>query len=256
MKIGVVCADKRMQHVASLLSKEYAVTEVYEEKDLYKERQFDVFILPVSGIDAHGDVKMYDHILHIPSSFWFQQGVNLIVFSGTLNKGNAECPLWFCYMKDEEVIMQNAILTAEGVLNGIIGATSKSIYAHQVDIIGFGYCGKAIYEMLKNLHVPVKVIRREADNRKNFMSIQEWKQCGDIIIHTAIGPMIDESMVAQWEKKPIIIDIATPQLLPLEALEKHGCTVIKAPNLPGRYAYMSAAKIIVEYIRRKLTYEK
>lgn len=255
MKIGIVCADERMRQVASNLAQDYDVYKIYEENDVV-DVKLDMLVLPVRGIDEDGNIQMYDRILHLSDDFWIQQGCDLQVFSGTSEKGNAITPFWYCYMKDTKVVSQNAILTAEGVLNEMIQGTCKSIYSQQVDIIGYGTCGKAIYEMLKNLHVNVRVIRRQCDVKRNFMSVNDWKQCGDIIIHTAIGKMIDEQMVKQWKKTPYIIDIATPQLLPLEALKTHGCHVIKASNLPGKYAYISAGHIIADYIRRKIVDEK
>lgn len=255
MKIGIICADERMRYVASNLALDYDVYKIFDEQDL-ADIKLDMLILPVKGIDEKGNIQMYDKKLHISDQFWVQQGYDLQVFSGTEQKGNAITPFWYCYMNDKMVISQNAILTAEGVLNMMIQGTCKSIYAQQIDIIGYGKCGQAIYEILKNLHVKVRVIRRQCDLKKNFMSLKDWKQCGDIIIHTAIGKTIDEDMVKQWEKKPLIIDISTPQLLPLEALKKHGCQVVKASNLPAKYAPFSAGNMIADYIRRKVMNEK
>lgn len=73
-----------------------------------------------------------------------------------------------------------------------------------------------------------------------------------VIIHTATGVMIAPSRMRSWKNKPVIIDISTPDLIDLKAAHEEGITVIKAGNLPGRFACISAGNIIAECIRGKL----
>ena len=143
-------------------------------------------------------------------------------------------------------------MTAEGVLNELISCICKSIYDIQVDIVGYGHCGQVIYDMLKNLHVRVRIIRRDCKKEGDFLPVRDWETCGDVIIHTATGVMIAPSRMRSWKNKPVIIDISTPDLIDLKAAHEEGITVIKAGNLPGRFACISAGNIIAECIRGKL----
>ena len=61
--------------------------------------------------------------------------------------------------------------------------------------------------------------------------------------------MIAPSRMRSWKNKPVIIDISTPDLIDLKAAHEEGITVIKAGNLPGRFACISAGNIIAECIR-------
>ena len=141
-------------------------------------------------------------------------------------------------MKDKTVIDENAILTAEGVLSEMLEATNKSIYSTKIDIVGYGHCGKAIYQMLKNLQVDVRVIRRNAQKQDDFISYQDWKKCGDIIVHTAI------------------LDISTPCFFDESFLKSNGIIYKRVGNLPGRFACISAGNIIANYVRRKVSVER
>lgn len=245
MKIAVVCCDDRMVQVRDNLLKTYCTMRVEDIKELeeYKEL-IDVLVLPVKGI-AVEDV------------FWEGWKPSLRIFCGLRNAQLDRLPYEvFYYMEDAEVIHDNAILTAEGVLNELIGCCARSIYDIQVDIIGYGNCGRVIYEMLHNLQVDVRVVRRKCEEQEDFINLVDWKDCGDVIINTSIQNVMDGERMHSWTKKPIIIDIATPDVIDRMCAKQLGIQVLKAGNLPGRFASISAGNIICDYIRGKLENER
>lgn len=256
MKAGVLCSDQRMCQIKNNLSKDFEVISIDESTDWLTLPQLDVLILPVKGMDTEGNIVIQGKSMHIPSRFWHIQGKEVKLFSGT----DVKAPLCHfsldCYMNDESVIDENAILTAEGVLSEILEATNKSIYSTKIDIVGYGHCGKAIYQMLKNLQVDVRVIRRNAQKQGDFISYQDWKECGDIIVHTATGKILEEKRLLQWEKKPVILDISTPCFFDESFLKSNGIIYKRLGNLPGRFACISAGNIIANYVRRKVSVER
>lgn len=255
MRIAVVCRDMRMRYAAEVMNSWADVYLVETAADMLQLPLLDALVLPVGGMDAQGNIAMQDGSLHIPASFWHIQGKRLRVYSGTTQKAK-ECHADItCYMQDEQLIDQNALLTAEGVLYELIGCTAKSIYALQVDIVGYGHCGKAIYQLLKNLHIAVRVIRRQADTRADMLATAAWEQCGDVIIYTALGQLIDEAMLKRWQKHPIILDIATPKLFDEALLQRYGIKYKRLPGLPGRFASRSGGMLIADHVRRKLCAE-
>lgn len=253
MKIGMVCSDERMMQVADNLKKDYVVYRIQEDTDFLTLPQLDAFVLPVKGMNEEHNVQMWNSYMHIPSSFWKIQGKEMVVFQGIENEAakklNVEVDY---YMNAEEVITQNAILTAEGVLNELISHTCKSIYAITIDIVGYGHCGKAIYTMLKNLHTHVRVIRRDCVMSKEFLPIKEWKECGDVIIYTAPVQILDDAQIRSWSKTPLFLDISTPVLFHEEQIHRLHLNYYKISNLPGRFACISAGNIIADHIRRRL----
>lgn len=257
MNIGVICSDERLVQVSDNLASDFKVIRIDETTDLLALPTLDAIVFPVKGPDELGYQQIKESRVKIPSAFWKIQDKTMKVFCGLPNEYLEQTtqPKLY-YMKEEEVIKANAILTAEGVLNQLIGCICKSIYDIQVDVIGYGNCGKVIFEMLKNLHVKVRAVRRTCANTGDFISIEDWKECGDVIINTSYQPVMDEKRMMAWKKKPVILDIATPDVIDLSAAKALGIKVIKAGNLPGRFACISAGNIIAEHIRGKLINER
>lgn len=248
MNVGVLCCDRRMSQIADNLSSDMDVIYVDESTDFLSLPMLDILVLPVKGIDVYGYVEFTQKRVHIPSTFWNMQGKHLQIFCGLPCEALRDKNVYY-YMNDEEVVKANAILTAEGVLYELIASVCKSIYAIQVDIIGYGFCGKEIYKMFKNLHVPVRVIRRDCESNDTFVKLSEWNTCGDVIINTAPVNVIEETHLQSWNKQVVLLDIASGSIFDQHVLKQHQIVYKKLPNLPGRYAHISAGNIIADCIR-------
>lgn len=250
MNVVVLCCDERMLQVSDNLSNDIDVVGVcnMEQLRLYRDTM-DVLVLPVKGVDDEGHVKGFP----IDQCFWSTLNQEVIIFSGlrTLFLTNLTNKVHY-YMEDETVIHENAILTAEGVLNELIGCCQRSIYDVTIDVIGYGHCGKVIFEMLNNLQLQVRMIRRVCKEDEFFVSLDHWDVCGDVIINTSIQNVMDEKRMNCWDKKPVIIDIATPNVIDTACAQCLGIKVIKAGNLPGRFASVTAGNIIADFIRGKI----
>ncbi|RGB59422.1 hypothetical protein [Absiella sp. AM10-20] len=252
MITAVVCSDDRMRYVCKSLHMEMEIIAIDEDSDFLTLPRLDAIILPVKGIDDEGYMKLYDSLVHVPSMFW-QIQKDMIIFSGMETSYISALPMKkYYYMKDTTVIDENAILTAEGILHLLITSLAKSLYDIQIDIIGYGHCGKAIYRMLKSLDVKVRVIRRDCIEDDTFMTIKHWKQCGDVIINTSIEKLMDADLMRSWKNAPLIIDIATPDVVDKQCAKELGIPYQKEGNLPGRFCAESAGKIIADYVRGKL----
>ena len=244
MFIGVVCKDERMQQVADQLAKDYHVQFICNRADFLScSNKIDVCILPIHGL-METDILLSDIN---------KMKENVIVFSGLYDAElkNHFHQIYF-YMQEEVVIQENAILTAEGILNEILSCSARSIYDLKVDIVGYGYCGKAIYEMLKHLQMEVRVIRRSCQQEGDFLPLAKWVQPNDIIIHTAVGEVLNKERMQRWRTYPIIFDIATPQVIDLDYAKQKGIQVKKMKNIPAKYASITAGNIIYRFIRGKL----
>lgn len=258
LRVAVVCSDSRMVQVYDNLSKDFNVMKIDKDTDFLTLPMLDAIVFPVRGIDSYGYLNMEDKACHIPSQFWEIQKNDICIFCGMKNDYFERLSIRkYYYMEDQEVKHENAILTAEGVLNELIGCSDSSIYDVKVDVIGYGNCGKVIYEMLRNLHVDVRVVRRTCCRQKaNFIELKDWKQCGDIIINTSIQKVMDKERMQKWGNQPIIIDIATPDVIDKKAAQELGIRVLRAGNLPGRFACITAGNIIACYIRGILKNER
>ena len=252
MITAVVCSDDRMRYVCKSLHMEMEIIAIDEECDFLTLPRLDAIVLPVKGIDENGYMQIYDSQIHVPSMFW-QIQKDMIIFSGMETAYISALPMKkYYYMKDPTVIDENAILTAEGILHLLITSLAKSLYDIKIDIIGYGHCGKAIYRMLKSLDLNVRVIRRECEENDTFMMIKHWKNCGDVIINTSIEKVLKEDLMRSWNHTPLIIDIATPDVVDKQCAKELQIPYYKEGNLPGRFCAESAGKIIADYVRGKL----
>ena len=84
--------------------------------------------------------------------------------------------------------------------------------------------------------------------------MEEYRKtaCHEVIINTSISKLIDRELLERWSQKPLIIDIATPDVIDYAAALSMGVRVIKAGNLPEMIAYESSGKCISEFVRGKL----
>lgn len=252
MITAVVCSDDRMIYVYKKLHTYMNVIQIDRDTDFLTLPRLDAIILPVKGIDDQGYMMLYEQAMHVPALFWNIQK-DMKIFCGMpcayVERLSQEKEY---YLLDERVVKENAILTAEGVLEILISSITKSLYEIQVDVIGYGNCGKAIAHMLWNLDVSTRVLRRDCKEDDMFLKLSHWQECHDVIINTSIQKVLDEKRMKSWKKKPVVIDIATPNVIDEQGAKRLGIPLIKAKNLPGRFCPESAGRIIADYVRGKL----
>lgn len=252
MKIAIVNCDQRMQQVYFDLSHDHETVLINEFTNFDRFDGADALVLPVKGITATGSIYANGKEFCLPESFW-NEFIGKPIFVGIpqpfLAKLQGAC---YYYMQDSSVQEKNAQYTAEGVLFLLIDNTSRCIQDLHVDVIGYGACGKEITTWLRALGVEVRIIRRVKE--KGCISYEEYRNlsCGDVIINTSIASLLDHDVVTSWNCKPLILDIATPDVIDYDTAMKCGIRVIKAGNLPNMVAYESAGSLIATYVRGKL----
>lgn len=253
VRIAIVNCDRRMQEVYFALSHDYETVAINEFTMFDRFDGADALVLPVKGLTATGSLYTGGKELAFPTYFW-QKMREVPIFTGIKQDFLNDFPNVYYYMEDPQMKAQNAVYTAEGVLYLLMDHTGQSIKDLQVDVIGYGLCGMQIESWLKDLHIPTRIVRRTCMGEGNCISVEEYRreECGDVIINTSIAPVIDRALLHRWKKKPLIIDIATPDVIDYDAALTLGIRVIKAGNLPAQVAYESAGKRIAEYVRGRL----
>lgn len=252
MKIAVVNSDQRMQQVYFNLSHDFDTVLLNEFTDFNRFSIPDVVVLPVKGMDMSGTLHANGKEIRIPASFWEKLDNHHVVFAGIEQPFLNQLPVNLqYYMHSPDLIARNARYTAEGVLLLLMDNTQHSILDMQVDIIGYGACGKEIAMWLQSLGVRCRIIRRSCEEDDTTVSINTWKQvaCGDVIINTAPAFLIDQELMSTWDKKPLIIDIATGDVMDYPFAANVGIRIIKAGNLPNMVAHISGGNAIANYVR-------
>lgn len=147
------------------------------------------------------------------------------------------------YYQEEDMI-QNAFYTAQGVLKILLSKIQQDIRKISIDIIGYGRCGKAIYEYLKPMNPFTRVITRQSLDDVNTSSYENYKPAS-IIINTQDNICFQNSLVAKCEW---IIDIASSSIFSSDTIQSSH--YIKAKALPSQYVLKDASKLLAQAIER------
>lgn len=150
-------------------------------------------------------------------------------------------------MEDEDVIRQNANLTALGFIS-YLESISFDFDRDSIDIIGYGHCGKAIYHLLSLLNIQSRVIRRKTNNL-NFISIDEYHKLvkSKYIINTSIENILDtKTILSEYTK--YVIDISSNKNIQKDMLDNE-IKLIYPGSLPTLYYPYNSALLIFKFIK-------
>jgi len=159
-------------------------------------------------------------------------------------------------MKNELFTLNNAQLTAEGVLSLIIEKSPKSMYENNILLLGGGRITKSCGVMFAKLGLkfaimsfnPKEVIDAHYLTNKCYLGkdyLDDAKNY-DIVINTIpIFHILDEDL-DKFQENSIYIETASYNGLNADKITKFN--FIHAPALPLKYTIESAGKLILNYI--------
>ena len=292
LKIGVIGGDKRIvETVKKLCSKDFCVSvwgidPEYIDSALIKDScedtvtGADVVILPIppsedevrvncplfsqeSGVKIH---KLLD-MLH----------ENTLLLGGRISprlkdlaaKRNLKC---IDYFNTEELLIKNAVPTAEGAIGIAVNKMPKTIFNSKIAIVGFGRIGEALALRLKALGANITVFARkgisiaQAEGKgmsgvkivyeNSVSTLNKLAMNFDLIYNTVPYWLITEDIIKLLPKSTLIVDLASaPGGVDLIAAKKYGTNVIHALALPSKTAPISAGEYISESIINIITEE-
>lgn len=161
-------------------------------------------------------------------------------------------------MQNEIFTIENAKLTAEGVLAIIIGCTEKSIFCNNILVLGSGRCGKTVMLLLDKLGVKATLCTFHKDSYENahlltdnvMFKDQLEDRIGefDIIINTVPLEIITEKMLENIKRGVMVIEVASVNCISHKLKEKYNLNYILAPALPKVYSAQSAGEIMLKHI--------
>ena len=221
--------DKRNYTVKEILSKKYK-TAVLEKKS---------------------EIKQGDVIVYSPAKK-FDLSEALSLPSGIKEKYITVKNL----LKDEIFAIENAKLTAEGVLSIIISNTDKSIFEQKILLLGGGRITKACCVLFKKLGVNCSVAsfsQSEYFNAfyysdKQYLGNDFYKEVGlyDVIVNTRPFLYIKDDKLDKIKKDALFIETASENCLNVTSVKNF--RYFLAPKLPQKFSPYSAGRIIAEKI--------
>lgn len=169
---------------------------------------------------------------------------------------------YYNFMQDEVFTIENAKLTAEGVLNELITATPCSIFENNVLVLGSGRCGQTLVQLLNKIGVQNTVATfHEKSYEKahlftnNVIYKAELEQQifkFDVIINTVPVEVLNEQALQQLQKNAVIIEVASMQSINESLLKKYNINYILAPALPKKVSAQSAGNLIYKFILKTM----
>lgn len=160
---------------------------------------------------------------------------------------------------DEEVIVQNAALTAEGTLQ-VLREQGVDLQTHpQVALTGFGRVAKATARALLRAGCVPCVAARKSEAlcaAKNLGcavlpldALRADASRFDVLINTVPAPLFGEAELVRTKPTVCIVDVASApfgvDFLSAKVLSRKA---VKAQSLPGKYTPQAAAEVIGEKI--------
>lgn len=193
-------------------------------------------------------------VLPLPTKEYMLDGLeDKIVFVGM---GDYEKT--YDYYKNENFVMKNAFLTAEGALTLAGEKTDFALYRSRVLISGFGRIGKALLSCLKGYGADITVCSRSeiSESEALFLGAKHIhfeeltnKNDFDIVFNTVPHMIFTEKELKALKHNAVIIDLAS---FPggVDTLVSHslGLRVVDGRGIPQRYCQKTAGQFIGEAI--------
>ena len=171
------------------------------------------------------------------------------------------------FMENDEIAVPNAVLTAEGTLYEMMSLSKKACSEWKIGILGAGRVGMACAELLRKVGAGVTVFcRKESDymsgknkgfDMRYYAGLASIGPYFDFLINTVPAPVVSETVISVLNRDTVIIDLASaPGGTDFTCAEQKGMKAFLLPGVPGKYAPVSAGKILGNYYLRELCREE
>lgn len=275
MNILVLGGDKRNLELVKLLDKEEIEVKAFalegEEIEKYLADNFEEAISTadkiILGIPFTRDGEVLNATTKISITYLLNQlKENQEIYGGVLNEEfilkaynkGAKC---FDFMKYEEFAILNTIPTVEGAIEIAIKNTDITLHNANILVAGFGRIGKLLAKILKDIGANVTVSARKSEdfawintygyNKLEYKDLVEKIEKYDIIFNTVPYMIFDDAVLNKVNKECLIIDLASkPGGIDFSSVNRLGINCIWALGLPGKVAYKSAAKYMLDIIHK------
>jgi dipicolinate synthase subunit A len=278
----VMVAESMIDHVAWV--KTYGLLGVPNLPHLFPAANLEeaiagsrVIILPISGVDSKGLVRVSDPAvtIKINQEFWQQVTAGTLIVTGSFplqlkTEAVQKGVKIFEYAEINEIAIPNAIPTAEGAIQLAMEKTSFTIDGSCCLVFGFGRVAQALAKRLSALKATIIIaarsneqLRRAADlgyTPLHLSSLAEEINKTDLIFNTIPALIVTEEIVEKIKPETVIIDLASaPGGVDFQAAGKYGLTAILALGLPGKVAPLTAGKILATQlpglIKQEISYQ-
>ena len=230
--------------------------------DAIKSADIVVLPMPVSRDNITLNAPLYDGIIKMEDVFSYLKESKK-VYGGMVGDDFAKNGIDITdYLKSEELLIKNALLTAEGTLSIVISSTPFGIMNEKILITGYGRIGKILAGCIKALGgIPVVCARNEKDfswcavKGIEHICYEDLKNLiGDfkVIVNTVPYKVITKDLAEKINTDCFFVDLASKGGgVDFETLEKRNIRYTHALGIPGKYSPKTAGEIISDVILKK-----
>ena len=174
-----------------------------------------------------------------------------------------DAPTHLCLSDDEDYVLANAILTAEGAVYSAMGALPCAIRDTRALVIGYGRIGRRTARLLTALGASVTVAARRESARREAEAagaaacsleemagrLRHWR----LIISTIPAPVLPDALLREIGPEALLMDVASPPYgFSLERARALGLKAARENGLPGRYCPESAGRLLLDAALRAM----
>ena len=264
MKILVAGGDERQKYMYEIL-KEKGVWCDYISSNSNKGlmnniSSYSVIILPVPLSRDNKKIYSSDRKLdiYVDELFGIVNANQFIIGGNIPEQYVSSTHKCIDLLKQEEFVLFNAFLTAQGALALLLENTQDYLQNKKVLVTGFGKVGKAVCRIMKLNGLDVSVsVRKEKDfldadqlgyNAVCYNEFNEIISDFDYIFSTVPARIFEEHHIRDMKKSVVYFELASaPYGCDKSLFEKCDKKYIMGNVLPGRYCAKSWAEEAVRY---------
>ena len=257
MKNVFLCGDdKRFIECKKYLKKDKINTLIINKiSDIDKEIKPQIIVLPISGINVITSLYHYLFSKFNDALFLYYN------LTDEMKKSFDEYHLNFLDLSQNfKFSKENNIATAEASIKYIIENINKNFKDTKVAILGYGKCGKEVYDLYKKLGMKCNVFvrREEVKNKLNedgfFLNeLSELIELYDLIVNTIPSNVIDIDMLHKISLNTVLLDLSSyPYGWNHEVASYLGLYSYILKGLPAKHRYISIGKELANVIRESI----
>ena len=159
----------------------------------------------------------------------------------------------------EELLVQNAIPTAEGAIKIAIQETDITLHGNNMLVIGYGRIGTVLSGMLRGMGAVVSTVVNSnhaaalakscGHNVVNYEDMERHLKKADVIFNTVPKILLDKRNMKYIRQDTLIVDLASPPYgVDADAARDFGLKVMFTNSLPGKIAPVTTAGYILETV--------
>lgn len=227
-----------------------------EVKVMLEERNERVFDFEASL----REIRSTDVCVVSPAYKWKREILGALeegtaVFGGAVPQelsGEKERLKYINFMEDESFVVKNALMTAEAFLAEIILHTDASLFEQKIVVLGSGRVAKAVWQVLRDLHIRFDCAMRNekerflsemvAENSLDIRGIEPLLKDYDVVVNTIPFQLFEND--DDFKAGAVVFELASRNCLKEASQVKY----ILCPSLPAKHMPKSAGKEILKFL--------